>query len=150
MKLKYYPIKQNIINLKKSDILFYNQPKTGNYKVFSQTKGVIGDFSVEKRKEMFISRLYVSSEKRGNDYGTKILNFVKLLSQKEGLGGKMRVLASLLGNETKNPPHIFYRKYGFTCDDSNVLQKIDEHIAKKQQLPSLYKPTFMYYVPPKK
>ena len=117
--------------------------------IFNQTKGIIGEFTVEKRNEMFINNLFVTSSNRRNNLGTQILNFIKILSKQNGLGGKMRVLASLLGNETKNPPHIFYRKYGFTSDDKKALTEIDKHIKNKHQLPSSFKPMFMYYIPPK-
>ena len=111
MKLKFPPTKTNISNLKKTNLLFYNQPKTNNYTVFNITDGVIGNFSVEKRNEMFINNLFVTPNNRRNNLGTQILNFIKILSKQNGLGGKMRVLSSLLGNETKNPPHIFYVLY---------------------------------------
>ena len=149
MKLKFPPTKPNISNLKKTNLLFYNQPKTNNYTVFNITDGVIGNFSVEKRNEMFINNLFVTPNNRRNNLGTQILNFIKILSKQNGLGGKMRVLSSLLGNETKNPPHIFYRKYGFTSDDKKALTEIDKHIKNKHQLPSSFKPMFMYYIPPK-
>lgn len=149
MKLMYPPTKTNILNLKRTDLLFYKQPSTKNYKVFNQTKGIIGEFTVEKRNEMFINNLFVTPSNRRNNLGTQILNFIKILSKQNGLDGKMRVLASLLGNETKNPPHIFYRKYGFTSDDKKALTEIDKHIKNKHQLPSSFKPMFMYYIPPK-
>lgn len=149
MKLMYPPTKTNILNLKRTDLLFYKQPSTENYKVFNQTKGIIGEFTVEKRNEMFINNLFVTPNNRRNNLGTQILNFIKILSKQNGLGGKMRVLSSLLGNETKNPPHIFYRKYGFTSDDKKALTEIDKHIKNKHQLPSSFKPMFMYYIPPK-
>ena len=139
MTLKLPPIKQQI-----PDILFYNQPKTNNYVAISPKCGYVGNFSLEKRKEMFITHLFVDPKERSKNFGTKILNFVSLLSKKEGLGGRMRVFASLLGDETKNPPHIFYRKYGFKCDDKNTLAEIDKYIANNKQLPPLYKPMYMY------
>ena len=113
MKLMYPPTKTNILNLKRTDLLFYKQPSTENYKVFNQTKGIIGEFTVEKRNEMFINNLFVTSSNRRNNLGTQILNFIKILSKQNGLGGKMRVLASLLGNETPYPVCLTHSKACF-------------------------------------
>ena len=80
MKLMYPPTKTNILNLKRTDLLFYKQPSTETYKVFNQTKGIIGEFTVEKRNEMFINNLFVTSSNRRNNLGTQILNFIKILN----------------------------------------------------------------------
>ena len=142
--LKFPPIKQKI-----PSVLFYNQKNTQNYFAISPNKGVVGNFSLNKRNEMFITHLFVSPEERGKKIGTKILNFVEQLSKKEGLEGKIRVLASILDKKSMKPPHIFYRKYGFTSDDKIALSQIDKYIANNQPLPQLFKPIYMYYVPKK-
>lgn len=143
MRTNISPIKRN------TELLFYNQPNTKNYKVFSIKKGMIGEFTVEKRNELFINHLYIEPDKRRQGYGAKILDFISGLSKKEGLNGKMRVLASLLDNEKEKPPHIFYRKYGFTANDKQALSEIDKHIFNKKQLPQLFKPLYMFFIPPK-
>ena len=143
MKLGIAPIK------KRTELLFYNQPKSNNYRVISLKDGFVGNFTVEKRNELFINYLHLMPEKRRKGYGVKILDFISVLSRKEGLGGKMRVLAALLFDETENPPHIFYRKYGFTSNDKQALAEIDKHIFDKKQLPPLFDPLFMYFIPKK-
>ena len=58
----------------------------------------------------------------------------------------MRVMAAALMEGDFIPPHIFYRKYGFTTDNKEILNKIDNCIKEKKQLTIKDAPiTYMTY-----
>ena len=128
------------------NVLFYNPAKTGTYKMIDLKKGaLIGEMSAVKRKELFLQSLYINPEYRRQGYGNKFLDFAVNLSEKFGLEGKLRLLASLTNKDIKNPPHIFYRKYGFTSKDKKTLKYIDNCIKNDHQASPLTDPIYMYY-----
>lgn len=128
------------------NILFYNPVKSNNYRMIDLSKRTfIGEMSAAKRNELFLESLYIKSEFRRQGYGNKFLDFAVMLSKKMGLKGNLRLLASLTTNDIKNPPHIFYRKYGFTSDDKETLAYIDECMKNHRQASPLTTPAYMYY-----
>ncbi len=133
-------------------IIFYNPPKTNLYRMFDIKKSIyVGEMSVAKRKDLYIESLNVEPNIRRNGYGKRFLNFAVNLSNKLGLNGNLRVMAGLTANDLLNPPHIFYRKYGFTSDNKEVLSKIDKFIENQIKPEPYDLPiTVMYYVNNKK
>ena len=128
------------------NVLYYNPIKTGTYKMIDLKKGaLIGEMSAAKRKELFLQSLNIKPEYRRQGYGNKFLDFAVNLSENLGLGGKLRLLASLTNKDIKNPPHIFYRKYGFSSKDKKALAYIDECIKNNRQASPLTEPIYMYY-----
>ena len=124
----------NIKKYKFSDVFFYNQKGSNTYKMIDCRSGnLIGEMTVSPRIDLYISNLNISPECRRQGYGTKFLNFAKILSEKMGLNGNLRVIAGTT-DDTQNPSYIFYRKYGFSCENKKILEKIDKHISIKKQL----------------
>lgn len=132
------------------DALIYRPVGTNNFRMFSTKNGsFIGEMNLEKRKrEMFINFLHIMPEHRRQGFGTKFLNFAQNMSYRMGMKGRLRTLSSPIGYDPHNPPHIFYRKFGFSMDDKKYLSRIDKAIKKKDQLPRDYhNPRYMYYDP---
>ena len=126
--------------------LFYNPAKSNTYKMIDLKKGsLIGEMSAVKRKDLYLQSLYINPEYRRQGYGNKFLDFAVNLSEKFGLEGNLRLLAGLTNKDLKNPPHIFYRKYGFTSRDKKILKYIDKCIKKERQASPLTDPIYMYY-----
>jgi len=130
------------------NILFYNPSNTNLYRMFDFKKAAyIGEMAVVKRNDLYIENLNIKPEFRRMGFGRKFLDFAVNLSKQMGLNGNLRVMAGLTTNDLSNSPHIFYRKYGFTSYDKQILNKIDEHI-KNHTKPAPYDLplTIMYYV----
>lgn len=66
-------------------------------------------------------------EERGKGYGSKFVEFAKNLSKQSGGSGRVHLLASRL-YDREHPPHIFYRKLGFTSNDKFMNNYIDDCI----------------------
>lgn len=132
--------------------LIYNPNGSDFYRMFNtKTGNVIGEMIAYPtiNQDIFIDRLLIYREKRQGN-GTRFLNFAKNLSKKYGFKGRILVCAGTLAEDPFNPPHIFYRKYGFTSDNKKILNLIDKHINKNKQLN--YRTTtnlMMYYNPEK-
>ncbi len=130
------------------DVLIYHPPKTNSFRMFStrdgKTLGIMNVFHITD-DELFINPLIICRQRR-QGYGSKFLNFAKHLSEKLGCGGRLGVKATTLELDPHNPPHIFYRKFGFTSKDKKMIGIIDKHIRKGKQLD--YRrtaPLMMYY-----
>ena len=76
------------------------------------------------------------------------MDFAKSLYGELGCEGKVVLDASTTPYDPHNPPHIFYRKNGFTSDDKKMLKKIDKHIKKGKQLDYKTTPAIRMYYPP--
>ena len=130
------------------EALIYNPPKTNSFRMLSTKTGeMIGFMNVFcfTKDELFINPLLIFNQRR-QGYGTKFLNFAKNLSEKLGCGGRLGVKASTLEFDPHNPPHIFYRKFGFTSNDKKMIKEIDKHIRKGKQLDyRTTSPLMMYY-----
>lgn len=142
----FYTFMQKITT-KIPNILFYNPPNTNSFRMIDRKKSAyIGEMSVLKRKVLFLESFHIFPDYRKQGYGKKFLDFAVNLSKKLGLNGNLRVLAAVIAKDSDNPPHIFYRKYGFTSDNKKILKQIDEAIKNKQQLhPFNTPPLYMYY-----
>lgn len=113
-----------------------------------KNNSVIGDMYVSRRNELYIADLEIEKAQRRKGYGKLFLDFAKKLSEEWGLGGKLRVLAGTKVTDTQNPSYVFYRKYGFTSDDKQVLNQIDDSIKTGNPLNYLkMPPIYMYYHP---
>ncbi len=96
-------------------------------------------------KSLYISYLY--SFESGHGYGTKMLNFARNCSIKEGCGGRFHLDASISLLPQK-VPHIFYRKYGMTTYNKKLDKKIDKFIKQgKTATSSDFSDIAMYYNP---
>ena len=112
---------------------------------FKQNK-YIGEMTVGKRKDLLIESLEINPSERRKGYGTKFLNFARNLSKNMGLGGNMRLLAGATESGGEIPPHVFYRKYGFTTDNKTILNRIDNSIKTGEKLDIVSAPpVYMYY-----
>ena len=130
--------------------LIYRLPSSNRFRmVDTKTGRYVGEMNLSKREnEMFIDWLNIMPNEKRKGNGTIFLNFAKNISKQMGFNGRLRLMASVLPFDPHNPPHIFYRKYGFTSDDKKVIKKIDKAILKNRQL-SIFEvpPTYMYYNP---
>ncbi len=61
----------------------------------------------------------------GKKVGTDFIKFAKNLSVKNGCEGRICLAAA----NSRRPPHIFYRKMGFDCQDSRKMEILDNAIA---------------------
>lgn len=139
--------------------LIYNPQNTNLYRMFSTKNGKsIGEMVAIPsvlHQTLIIDRLIIPRcANRRQGAGTDFLNFAKNLSKSFGFEKRMMLLASTLSLDPHNPPHIFYRKFGFTTDNKELLKKIDKCIKKGTQLDDYSTPqTLMHYpdeTPPRK
>lgn len=133
-------------------VLIYNAPESSTYKMF-RTKNPkqvahMEAFPYKKngKKHFFIGLLMAFDKKQG--YGSDFINFAKNHSKNIGCGGRVMLKADTICADPHTPPHIFYRKHGFTSDDKVALAKIDRHIEKNiALLPENIDELLMYYEP---
>lgn len=100
-----------------------------------------------KECSLFINTLNIYQKRQG--FGSKFLDFAKQVSKQFGCEGRVRLIASTTEYDPLNPPHIFYRKNGFSTDNKKLLKKIDKYIKNNKQLPHLSTPPETMYYPPK-
>lgn len=72
----------------------------------------------------FIHRL--NADTYGMKVGSDFIKFAKQLSLKKGCEGRV----CLVSANSKRPPHIFYRKMGFDCQDSEKMKILDNAITQ--------------------
>lgn len=128
-------------------VLFY-EIKINQFRMLEMTtKNIAGDLMVTPRKdELFINSIHIDKKYRRKGLGKICLDFAKNLSIKKGFNGRLRCIAGYTPYDTKNPSHIFYRKYGFTTDNKEMLSDIDKAIKENRQLGSKSSfLTYMYY-----
>lgn len=123
------------------EILIYCCKQTENNSVYkmahTKTGNYIGEMIVHKQKFHYfametpgvdsLSIDYLKVFKRNQGFGTKFLNFAKSLSYEKGCNGNMHLISSACYDKG-NPPHIFYRKYGFDSKNTKKLNEIDKAI----------------------
>ena len=135
------------------EVLIYKMPDTfysGEYRMINTKTGkfvgemITSNLKLEK-KYLGIAILNIFKKRQG--YGTRFLNFAKKLSQEQGAEGRLILKATTMPQDPHNPPHIFYRKFGFTTEDKKQLKKIDRHIKKNKQLNWLETPNLIMTYP---
>ena len=128
-------------------VLIYNYPNSGDYRMINiAEKKIVGKMSVDEKLDLFISDLEIVKSEQGKGYGKMFIEFARKLSELKGLGGRLRALVGAKISSENNPPHIFYRKMGFTTNDEGMLKKIDNCI--KNNVPLKLQDTkivYMYY-----
>lgn len=111
--------------------------RTGKYvgrmigKVIQEFMGSSFYPSLESYKSFFIRILEVESKREG--HGSSFIKLAQHESRKNGGGGKVHLIASSC-LDPMFPPHVFYRKLGFTSRYSGVLNVIDDAIKNKKSL----------------
>lgn len=142
---------KSIKNIPKT--LIYNPPNTNKYNIFrTNSSKKLGEMIAypTNNNDIYIERLVIYREKR-TGLGKTLLDFAQNLSKKYGFKGRMSLVAGTLPEDPFNPPHIFYRKYGFSTKNKKILKFIDEHINSQKQLNYLTTHNIMmYYVPENK
>ena len=91
------------------------------------------------------------SYNRNKGLGSEMLKFAENFSKKVGCEGRLKLKAS--GLYTPNRvPHTFYRKYGFTTDNSKIDKKLDKFIKNNKDATQLdfQEMLCMYYRPQQK
>lgn len=78
-------------------------------------------------RSLYIDRLSVFNRNKG--FGTKFLNFARVVSKQKGCNGRLHLISSDCYDKEK-PPHIFYRKYGFDSRDLKKLEEVDDAISQ--------------------
>ena len=122
---KYYINMTPVKLIKITDRILYN--KDCQYNMFSLAqKKFLGTIKLTPRKDS----LYISNmkskfpENKELKVGTSLINFAKKLSKKMGYKGNLSVVAYNTEYGGKQP-HKFYRKQGFTTNDSRIDDMID-------------------------
>ena len=102
------------------------------------------DSEFKGKNALYIDSLYIDKRRKG--FGSKFLDYAKILSKKEYNGTVFLNANSLFLGEFSTEPHILYRKNGFTTDDKKILNKIDEAIKTRRSLTFFdIAPTVMYW-----
>lgn len=82
-----------------------------------------------------------------HNFGNKLLDFVQIISKKNGGEGRFHLIASDRYN-VKKPPHIFYRRYGMDSLYPQLINDLDKYIKGKIKLEDLETiDTPMYFIP---
>lgn len=69
--------------------------------------------------------------KRYKGLGTQFLNFAQVISKQKGCNGRLHLISSDCYDKT-NPPHTFYRKYGFDSRETKKLKEVDYAISNSK------------------
>ncbi len=128
------------------EVLVYNQ---GNHYNMSETKygQYVGEMDTavvlhnksdktyyrlgKKYKALHIVNLNI--EEKGLGYGRTFLNIAKAESKRLGCGGRLTLTASRVF-DYRNPPHVFYKKYGFISNSEKMNKLLDSCIRYNQVL----------------
>ena len=134
--------------------LIYNKLKSSLYTmVTTQDPRIVGTMWASPRvidKKNFFEIILLVIDERRKGFGSDFVNLAKNLSWEKGCDGRIFLTSDLNFFESKIPPHIFYRKQGFTSNDKEYLKKIDQFIKEGREM--TYKDNkciYMYYEPPK-
>ena len=125
------------------------------YKMFTtKNPRVVGIMSADNSKigqkdYYHILFLFIKEQRQG--YGKDFIDFAKNISKEKGCDGRLFLLADKEVYGAKKPPHIFYRKQGFTTNDKKYLKYIDKFIRENKEMENKdSKPIYMYYDPNKR
>ena len=86
-------------------------------------------YPMENYDTYFIHRL--RADTYGMNVGSDFIKFAKNLSVKNGCEGRVCLVAA----NSKRPPHIFYRKMGFDCQDTEKMELLDKVIENAASKP---------------
>lgn len=93
---------------------------------------------------------FIKTDKKRNGLGSAMIKFAKNYSKQIGCNGYIVLRATNI-LDTKNAPHIFYRKQGFTSLNKKFDKNLDLFIKKNQNSDSKNFPaTLMFYPEAKK
>lgn len=95
-------------------------------------------------KSFYIEHL--ESKFSGFGYGTTLINIARQESKRLGCDGRVNLIASRVF-DPKRPPHIFYRKYGFTSNNSLMNFFMDETIHKGEKIEDFLYDNLKMYLP---
>lgn len=95
-------------------------------------------------KSFYIAELQIEEKSMG--YGSKFINFAKSLSRQFGCNGRVHLVSSRL-YDSQHPPHVFYRKCGFTSNNKFMNDYLDDCIASKTPLEVEFADNLNMYLP---
>ena len=134
--------------------LFLEFKERGFYKMITTKEPrVVGFMDAEPRKIdgknfFHIFLLYIKEQRKG--FGKEFIDFAKNMSKQRDCEGRLFLLAEKEVLDAEKPPHIFYRKQGFTTSDKKYLRVIDRFINENKEMENKdSKPIYMYYIPEK-
>lgn len=141
--------------MKVPNILIYQIPSRNLYRMIDVKKKFIAGemiaFPHKKnifQKELWIDALAMRLHYRNQGFGTKMLHFAQILSERLGCKGRLGVKAATIEQTSHIPPHKFYRKYGFVAKDKMVTKYLDECIQDGVKLDfETTPPTEMHFKP---
>ena len=133
--------------------LIYNPEGTSIFRMYKTKNGpkrpvaIMHTDKLEKDGKDFFYLSFLLAVDKHQGYGTDFLNFSKEYSKKIGCEGRVLVDAASTVYDLDTPPHIFYRKNGFTSHEKDRIMKIDRYIKKNKQLPASTEALEMFYDP---
>lgn len=138
--------------------LCYRNPQKGPYIMFDKEGHIVGRMAAGKefinnndmynpgKKDyysLFIQRLYVPKEYRGQGIGSAFLRIAAKESYRRGCNGNVHVIAGSFEQGAK-PPQKIYRRAGFNSQNKTHIEMIDKAIAENTPLPPARWVTPMY------
>ena len=150
----HFVYKPNIQLLPKTLIWETKTVNQNFYKMFTtKDPRVVGIMSadnakIDNKNYFHILLLYIKEQRKG--FGRDFIDFAKNISKDNGSECRVFLLADKEVYGAKNPPHIFYRKQGFTTSNKKYLKFIDKLIRENKEMDNIdSKPIYMYYLPDK-
>ncbi len=104
------------------------------------------------KEHKLVPSLYVDilmSLSKGKGFGTKLMNYAKILSKKLGCEGNIHLIACN-SFDLNRVPHIFYKKWGMNTGDYLIDTKMDKFIQKNKKAKASDFPNIEMYYPPVK
>lgn len=95
-------------------------------------------------KSFFIE--YLGTDFSGFGYGTKFINFAQKESERLGCEGRVNLVASRI-YDPKRPPHIFYKKCGFTSNNTFMNYVLDDCVNNEAKNEDFLYDNLRMYLP---
>ena len=142
-RLCYYTVKNNLPPNPVHDfmVLTYNMADTKTGELLGEmiVSPMIFDGRVNKKiypeEKGFFKSLQIfriMSFERGVGVGSDFIKVAKSESKRFGCDGRVNVISSPV-YDRKNPPHVFYKKNGFTSVSEIINNKLNECIIQKKK-----------------
>ena len=133
-------IKELACKLKNSYIIFsverndnkYSFKRLGIMHIYKDFIDNTEYYPIDTYYSMYIKRLKAENPKQG--IGTKLIHLARCESLRYDCNGRIHLDAV----NRDNPPFYFYRKLGFTTQDTNKLNIIDKYMQSNTQFPEKY------------